>query len=120
MYKALLVSAALGLAVVTGAWAQQGATTAPGGEVPGQAGKEGTGATGGVPGAAAAPGTQGGPAPGAPAVAGEGVPGQEGKEGTSATGGAPGASAAPGTQGGPAPAQGGCQPGVQPQQGQQC
>ena len=102
---------ALGLATAGEVLAQQGATTIPGGEVPGQAGKEGTGATGGVPGAAALPDTQGGPPPGAAAVRGEGVPGQEGKEGTAATGGAPGAPAGAGTQGG-------CPPGAQPQPGQ--
>ena len=110
MRKTLLAGVALGLMLAGGAWAQQGATTVPGGEVPGQAGKEGTGATGGVPGAAALPDTQGGPAPGAAAVRGEGVPGQEGKEGTAATGGAPGAAAGSGTQGG-------CPPGTQPQPG---
>jgi hypothetical protein len=55
MLEASLVGVALlgGLAVAAGVQArQQGSTAARGGEVPGQAGKEGTGATGGVPGAA--------------------------------------------------------------------
>ena len=55
MRKALLVGLVFGLTAASGAWAQQGSTTAPG-EVPGQAGKEGSGATGGVPGAAAGSG----------------------------------------------------------------
>jgi hypothetical protein len=89
--KTLLAAAALGLAGVTpgGAWAQQ-----QDGE-PGQAGKLGTAATGGAPGATAGGGTQGGPAPdkaapGGGTTAGQGLDAQAAKAGTAATGGAPG------------------------------
>jgi hypothetical protein len=100
MRKALLAAVMLASVVIGPAWAQQsGGTT-------GLAEGQGTSETGGVPGATAAPGTQGGPMPGASGADQTGMAGHEAKQGTAETGGAPGVPAAAGTEGGCAPKQG--------------
>jgi pilus assembly protein FimV len=109
MCKALLTAVTLTFLASAPAWAQQS-------EVPGQAGKLGTGATGGAPSATAGSGTQGGPPPsqaepGGGTTEGQGTAAQANKAGTGAAAGAPGAAAAPG-------AEGGCPPGKQPEPGQ--
>lgn len=100
MRNVLLTATVLVFLTAAPAWAQQ----------------EGTGATGGAPGATAGSGTQGGPAPnpaepGGGTTAGQGTAAQAAKEGTGATGGAPGTAAAPGSEGG-------CRPGQSPAPGQ--
>ena len=101
MRKALLAGVALAFVTAGAAWAQQGSDQ---GGAPGQAGKLATGASGGAPGATAASGTEGGPAPqkagGGGTTAGQGVAAQAAKTGTGAAGGAAGAAAAAGTEGG--------------------
>jgi hypothetical protein len=115
------VSVAACLALTTAAFGQASKDANQATPLPGQEGKQGTTATGGAPGAEAAPGTEGGAAPvkdaggssgdcpqgmqstqGSPCPQAGVLPGQQGKQGTTATGGAPGAEAAPGTQGGTA------------------
>lgn len=80
------------LAVGSVAWAQQSGQPQPGGV--------GTSATGGVPGAPAAAGTQGGPPPKAAGAGPTGIEAHQQMQGSAATGGAPGVAAAPGTEGG--------------------
>jgi hypothetical protein len=104
MRKALLTGLAFGLMTAGAAWAQQ-SSTADQGCVSGPASKLGTGATGGAPGATAAVGTQGGPAPdrsksSKTTTEGQGVAAMAAKAGTGATGGAFGVAAATGTEAG--------------------